>query len=81
MPSCRGGIHGNPGTRETPKRAPANRHRHTETISGNNLPENTYPDDPTQREREERVQESAMIHNSKAFDPQRSADNTARVKQ
>ena len=49
MPSCRGGIHGNPGTREPPKRAPANRHRHTETISGNNLPENTYPDDPTQQ--------------------------------
>ena len=37
----------------------------------------------TQRKRggEERVQESAMIRNSKAFDPQRSADNTARVKQ
>ena len=33
------------------------------------------------REREERVQESAMIRNSKAFDLQRSADNTARVKQ
>ena len=33
------------------------------------------------RGREERVQESAMIRNSKAFDPQRSADNTARVKQ
>ena len=33
------------------------------------------------REREERVQESAMIRNSKAFDPQRSADNTACVKQ
>ena len=49
MPSCRGGIHGNPGTREPPKRAPTNRHRHTETISGNNLPENTYPDDPTQK--------------------------------
>ena len=28
------------------------------------------------RGREERVQESAMIRNSKAFDPQRSADNT-----
>ena len=27
------------------------------------------------------TQESAMIRNSKAFDPQRSADNTARVKQ
>ena len=27
------------------------------------------------------VQESTMICNSKAFDPQRSADNTARVKQ
>ena len=25
-----GGIHGNPGMREPPKRAPANRHRHTE---------------------------------------------------
>ena len=79
MPSCRGGIHGNPGMREPPKRVPANRHRHTEAISGNNLPENTYPDDPTQRGREERVQESAMIRNSKAFDPQRSADNTAHV--
>ena len=33
------------------------------------------------RGREERVQESAMIRTSKAFDPQRSADNTARVKQ
>ena len=33
------------------------------------------------RGREERVQESAMIRNSKAFDPQRSADNTAHVKQ
>ena len=33
------------------------------------------------RGREEMVQESAMIRNSKAFDPQRSADNTARVKQ
>ena len=31
------------------------------------------------RGREERVQESAMIRNSKAFDPQRSADNTAHV--
>ena len=51
MPSCRGGIHGNPGTRGPPKKAPAN------------------------------LQESAMIRNSKAFDPQRSADNTARVKQ
>ena len=49
MPSCRGGMHGNPGMREPPKRAPANQHRHTETISGNNLPENTYPDDPTQK--------------------------------
>ena len=49
MPSCRGGMHGNPGMQEPPKRAPANRHRHTETISGNNLPENTYPDDPTQK--------------------------------
>ena len=37
----------------------------------------------TQRERgrAERVQESAMIRNSKAFDPQRSADNTTHVKQ
>ena len=33
------------------------------------------------RGREERVQESAMIRNSKAFDPQRSADNTVRVRQ
>ena len=33
------------------------------------------------RGREERVQESAMIRNSKVLDPQRSADNTARVKQ
>ena len=33
------------------------------------------------RGREERVQESAMIRNSRAFDPPRSADNTARVKQ
>ena len=49
MPSCRGGMHGNPGMREPLKRAPANQHRHTETISGNNLPENTYPDDPTQK--------------------------------
>ena len=37
MPSCRGGIHGNPGMREPPKRAPANPHHHTETISGNNF--------------------------------------------
>ena len=49
MPSCKGGIHGNPGTQEPPERAPANRHRQTETISGYNLPENTYPDDPTQK--------------------------------
>ena len=33
------------------------------------------------RGREERAQESAMICDSKVFDPQRSADNTARVKQ
>ena len=33
------------------------------------------------RGREERLRESAMIRNSKAFDLQRSADNTARVKQ
>ena len=84
MPSCRGGMHGNPGMREPPKRVPANRHRHTETISGNNLPENTYPDDPTQKRE---GGEGARIHNdlqvihSCAFDPQRSADGTAYVKQ
>ena len=65
-----------------PKERPLTSTVNTETISGNNLPENTYPE-LTQRKRgrEERVQESAMIRNSKAFDPQRSADNTACVKQ
>ena len=81
VPSCRGGIHGNPGTREPPKRAPANG-----TVTLKQSVEITYLKILTlmtqcKRGREERVQESAMIRTSKAFDPQRSADNTARVKQ
>ena len=51
-------------------------------ISGNNLPEKILTlATNCRRGREERVQESAMMRNSKTFDPQRSADNTARVKQ
>ena len=51
-------------------------------ISGNNLPAKILTlATKCKRGREERVQESAMIRNSKAFDPQISADNTARVKQ
>ena len=51
-------------------------------ISGRNLPEKMLTlATKCKRGREERVQKSAMIRNSKAFDPQRSADNTAHVKQ
>jgi len=51
-------------------------------ISGNNLRERILTlATKFKRGREERVQQSAMIHNSCAFDLQRLADNTAHVKQ
>ena len=51
-------------------------------ISRNNLPEKILTlVTKCKREREEREQESAMIPKREAFDPQRSADNTAHVKQ
>ena len=56
--------------------------RHTEKISGNNLPKRILTlATKCKRGREKRVQESALIQNSLAFDPQRSTDNTAREKQ
>ena len=53
----------------------------TGTVTLKQSVEITQKRNQRKRGREERVQESAMIRNSKAFDPQRSADNTARVKQ
>ena len=51
-------------------------------ISRNNLPEKILTlVTKCKRGREEREQESAMIRKREAFDPQRSADNNAHVKQ
>jgi len=76
-----GDIHGNPGKQEPPNERPL-----TSTVTLKNSVEstyleNTYPDQEQNR-REERVQESALIHEqSSATDPQQSAEYATTIMQ